>query len=292
MLSAPSISELVARAEADGKPLSEVILELETAASERGRDEIWEGMRAALRTMREAAERGTRSSVRSMGGLVEGCGRRVNALRLRGESILGEPMTSVVAKALAVAEVNAAMGRVVACPTAGSCGVVPGVILGLGGEQASEDDLVRALFTAAGVGYVIAQRATVSGAEGGCQAECGAASAMAAAAAVEIAGGSPRQAADAVAIALKSFLGLVCDPVAGLVEVPCIKRNASAAAVALVAAEMALAGIESVIPADEVIDAMGEIGRRLPLELRETARGGLAATPTGRLIAARFRADE
>ena len=194
-----------------------------------------------------------------------------------------------LARALAVSEVNARMGRIVAAPTAGSCGILPAVILTFAEEKAlDERTAVLGLWTASGIGMVIANQASLSGAEGGCQAECGSAAAMSAAAAGEMLGGSPRQAAEACAIALKAVLGLVCDPVAGLVEVPCIKRNASGAANALVAAELALAGITSAIPADEVIAAMRAVGSQMPASLRETAAGGLAATPTGREIARRL----
>jgi L-serine dehydratase len=177
------------------------------------------------------------------------------------------------------------MGRIVAAPTAGSCGIIPAVLVtAMEERQLSEESVVDSMFTAAGIGMVIANRASISGAEGGCQAECGSASAMAAAALTELLGGSPAQAADACAIALKNTLGLVCDPVAGLVEIPCIKRNAAGAANALVAAELALAGIESVIPVDEVIDAMREIGAGMSDSLKETAKGGLAGTPTAKRL--------
>ena len=194
-------------------------------------------------------------------------------------------MNKVAARAIAVAEVNASMGRIVAAPTAGACGVLPGVLLTVQEIlKASEEDMVMTLFTAAGIGMIIAERASISGAEGGCQAEIGAASAMAAGAAVELAGGRPEETSHAAAIALKNFLGLVCDPVAGLVEVPCIKRNAIGAMIAVTAAEMALAGIKSAIPLDEVIDTMASIGRLMPCSLKETAQGGLAISPTGQRI--------
>ena len=186
-------------------------------------------------------------------------------------------------KAIAVSENNARMGRIVAAPTAGSCGIIPAVLITIAEEyNIPERKVIMALFTSAAIGMVIANRASISGAEGGCQAECGSASAMAACAAVEMMGGTPKMVSNACAIALKSVLGLVCDPVGGLVEVPCIKRNASGAANALTAAEMALAGVESVIPADEVIDAMRSIGNLMPGVLKETAEGGLAATPTAK----------
>ena len=185
---------------------------------------------------------------------------------------------------MAVSNVNASMGRIVASPTAGSCGIIPELITIAEKMNKTDDYIINALFTAGAVGKVIAQNATLAGAEGGCQAECGSAGAMAAAAAVELSGGTPRQAGHAVAIVLKSIMGLVCDPVAGLVEVPCIKRNGMGAVHAILAADMALSGIESVIPPDEVIKAMGEIGRMMPEQLKETALGGLATTPTGKRI--------
>jgi L-serine dehydratase len=195
-------------------------------------------------------------------------------------------LKKAIAYAIAVGEANAAMGRICAAPTAGSSGVIPGVFFALLEEGIlSRADLPRALATAGAIGMVIASRASLSGAEGGCQAECGSAAAMAAGAVTDILGGSPDQTGHAVAICLKNMLGLVCDPVAGLVEVPCVKRNAGAAGQALVAVEMSLSGIESRIPVDEVIDAMDAVGRALPTKLRETAKGGLAVTPTGNKLA-------
>ena len=181
-----------------------------------------------------------------------------------------------------MSENNAAMGKIVAAPTAGSCGILPGAVVSMLDEgRCSREAAVMALFTAGAFGMVIAQNASIAGAEGGCQAECGSAAAMAAAALVELMGGTPQQCAHACAMAIKNQLGLVCDPVAGLVEIPCIKRNVSGVAIAFSSAEMALAGIESKIPADECIGAMREVGCSIPSALRETAKGGLAATPTG-----------
>ena len=209
----------------------------------------------------------------------------VKTLWAAGEELSsGGVLGGALYRALAVSELNAAMGRVVAAPTAGSCGILPAAVLTMQEKGCSERDCVMALFTASAVGMVITANASVAGAQGGCQAECGSAAAMAAAAIVELAGGSPRQAAHAVAIALKNILGLVCDPVAGLVEIPCIKRNASGVAGAFVAAELALAGIESAIPADEVIVAMKKVGDAMSPALKETAEGGLAATPTARRL--------
>ena len=190
---------------------------------------------------------------------------------------------------MAVLEVNASMGLIVAAPTAGSAGVVPGMMLALQEcYRISDQRIVDALFNAGAVGYLAMRNATVAGAVGGCQAEVGIASAMAASAAVELMGGDPQQCLDAASTVLMNMLGLVCDPVAGLVEVPCVKRNVIGAVNAVSAADMALAGIESRIPVDEVIDAMGEVGRRMPVEFRETALGGLAATPTGKAVKERM----
>lgn len=280
-----SYMDFVRQAEAEAEKIGEIVLREQELELEQPRERLLERMRENLLVMRESVQKGLKGDLRSFSGLSGGEAAKVEARRVRGESLMGERLSGTIAKALAVAEVNASMGKIVAAPTAGSCGVLPAVILTV--EEAlnlPEDAALLGLFTAAGLGMVIADRATVSGAEGGCQAEIGSAAGMAAAAAVEMAGGSPEATAHAAAIAMKSFLGLVCDPVAGLVEVPCIKRNATAATIALTAVEMALAGIKSAIPVDEVIDTMAEIGRQLPCSLRETAQGGLAASPTGRRI--------
>ncbi|HQD80372.1 MAG TPA: L-serine ammonia-lyase, iron-sulfur-dependent, subunit alpha [Bacillota bacterium] len=280
-----TLAELVEEASSRGVSVGAIVREREAEQSGRPEDDLDADMRERLGVMRSAVDRGL-AGVRSRSGLTGGDGPRMASARMNGETICGEPFDSALAYALAVAEVNASMGRIVAAPTAGSCGVLPGVLLSVG-ERLCMDDLalVEALFAAGGVGAVIERSSTLSGAAAGCQAECGSAAAMASAAAVQLAGGSPEACASAVAIAFKGLLGLVCDPVAGLVEVPCIKRNATSVAVALAAADMALAGIRSVIPADEVIEAMGSIGRALPPSLRETALGGLAVTPTGKKVA-------
>jgi L-serine dehydratase len=225
----------------------------------------------------------------SWSGLVGGDARR---LLEASPSLSGEFMTEVMAEALKQAESNACMRVIVAAPTAGSCGVMPAVLIPLHRAGAKEDDIINALTVAAGVGQVIARKASISGAEGGCQAEIGSASAMAAAAVVMLEGGSPQQMAHALAMALKNLLGLVCDPVAGLVEVPCVKRNVIGAVNAISCAQMALAGIESRIPADEVIDAMRRIGNLMSPTLRETGQGGLAATPTGCAISKKLFHNE
>ena len=194
-------------------------------------------------------------------------------------------MSKAISRALAVAGCNASMGKIVAAPTAGSCGVLPGCLVSLYEDRGfPEKDLVMAMFTAGAVGMVIANRSSLAGAQGGCQAECGSASAMAAAALVEVMGGTPQQCSDACAMAISNQMGLVCDPVAGLVEIPCIKRNVSSLMIAFSSADMALAGIQAKIPADECMDAMREVGEALPNTLKETAKGGLATTPTGQML--------
>lgn len=270
--------------------IGEVVLVEQAEESEKTESELRERMRLNLDVMREAVHTGLTEERRSLSGLVGGDAAKVNVRWKSGKSLTGDRIAGAIARALAVAEVNATMGKIVASPTAGSCGVLPAVLLTV--EESlgcTEEELVTALFTAAGVGMVIADRANVSGAEGGCQAEIGSAAGMAAAAAVELAGGTPTQTANAAAIAMKSLLGLVCDPIAGLVEVPCVKRNATAATMALAAAEMALAGVNSKVPLDEVIDAMGEVGKQMPCSLRETAQGGLAVSKTGRRVKADFQ---
>ncbi len=235
--------------------------------------------------MGECIEPGCDPGLRSTSGLTGGSAAKMRAVSEGGKSLTGSVISGALYRALAVSELNASMGRIVAAPTAGSCGILPAAVLTMQAERdLSERECVMALFTASAVGMVIANNACLAGAQGGCQAECGSASAMAAAAIVELAGGSPKMITHAVAIALKNILGLVCDPVAGLVEIPCIKRNASGVAGAFVAAEMALAGIRSAIPADEVIWAMKKVGDSMPQSLRETAEGGLAATPTGQRL--------
>lgn len=285
MISFKSVADLLALAEAGGKSLSDIVWQWECERSERPPAEVWADMRQRLLVMREAAQSGLASREKSFSGLVGGEAHRLAA----SQELLGPTAGLAAAYALAVSEVNASMGKIVACPTAGSCGIVPGAILAVADHLGyGEDILVRSLFTAAGIGEIIATNATVAGAVGGCQAECGSAAGMAAAAVVEILGGKPRQSADALALAMKNMHGLACDPVAGLVEVPCVKRNAFAAVHSLVAAQMALAGIASVIPADEVIEAMHRIGQAMPCALKETAEGGLAKTPTGLKITARL----
>ncbi len=239
-------------------------------------------MKASLTVMKESVAAGMNPDTRSVSGLTGGDAYKMQQAVDAKRNICGKVFGNALAKGLAVSETNACMGRIVAAPTAGSCGIIPATLLTIAEDRDIDDDsLTMGLITASGIGMVIANKATLAGAEGGCQAECGAASAMAAAAITEICGGTPQMAAHACAIAIKNILGLVCDPVAGLVEIPCIKRNAMGAANALTAAELALAGIASAIPADEAILAMKKVGDTMSPALRETADGGLAATPTG-----------
>lgn len=281
MLEYGSISELVSAALESGKSISEVVIEDQAEQLEMPFSELYRRMEQRLAVMEAAVKSGMNPNLKSTSGLTGGDAARLWEYAKAG-GITGGFMNRAMARALAVSEENAAMGKIVAAPTAGSCGILPGTIVSLLEEgRCTRDAAVMSLFTAGAFGIVIASRATIAGAEGGCQAECGSASAMAAAAVVEIMGGSAGQCANACAMAIKNQLGLVCDPVAGLVEIPCIKRNVSGVVIAFSAAEMALAGIESKIPADECIDAMRDVGSSMPCALKETARGGLAATPTG-----------
>lgn len=278
-----TIDELINFAEKQNQKISTIVKEKKAKEQGLSEKELTNKMEKIYEVMKQAADRGTSKEVSSISGITGGEGYKLWKAAKKGLS--GFNILKASARAMAVSNVNASMGKIVAAPTAGSCGIIPGVLITVAEElKKRNEEVVDALFTAAAVGEIIAKNATLAGAEGGCQAECGSASAMAAAAVVELAGGSPRQAGHAVAFALKAVMGMVCDPVAGLVEVPCIKRNGMGAAQALLAADMALAEIESLIPPDEVIKAMGEVGCMLPQQLRETALGGLAATPTGKEI--------
>lgn len=284
-----SVAALVAEAEVRGEKLGQVVRRREAAELNVSEEYLNRDLASKVQVMREAVEQGLNQRQVSKTGL---SGQDAARLNLEQGGLFGPAFARLVARAIAVAEVNARMGKIVAAPTAGSCGVLPAVLFTVAeGVGAADEEVIDALFTAGGIGMIIASRASISGAEGGCQAEVGSAAAMAAAAAVELAGGTPGQAAHAAAMAIKNLLGLVCDPVAGLVEVPCIKRNAAGAVIAAMAAEMSLAGIESKIPVDEVIDAMKRVGGAMPCSLRETAEGGLAATPTGQRLARRWKGD-
>jgi L-serine dehydratase len=279
-----SMRELTAAAGEQDKALWEVVLETDMKDRGVARADSMGKMADAWHAMLEASDSYT-GQRRSLSGLVGGQGAQMREFAAQHETIGGSFTAAVMAEALAMGESNACMRRIVAAPTAGACGVLPAVLIPMyRKENLSEERMLEAMFVASGIGAVIAYRACISGAAGGCQAEIGSASAMAAGALVTLREGTPDQVSQAVAMALKNMMGLVCDPVAGLVEVPCVKRNVGGAMNAIAAADMALAGITSRVPADEVIDAMGEVGRRLPVEFRETALGGLAVTPTGKAV--------
>lgn len=285
-----SIKEMVDAANESGKPLSELVIETEVANSGVPRTEVWDKMKRNLNTMRQAVTKGeTGEGVHSPTGLTGGEAVKIREYRKNHRTLSGDTMMGAVQAAMATSEVNASLGVICATPTAGSAGTLPGVIEALQ-ERLDLDEaaLIRFLFTAGGLGLVIANHAGIAGATGGCQAEVGSASAMGAAAAVEAAGGTPQQSAEALSIAISNLLGLVCDPIAGLVEIPCVKRNAIGTANALVAADLALAGCVSKIPADECIMALDKVGKQMPTSLRETGLGGLAGTPTGQAIKAKI----
>lgn len=289
MLKYESIRELTRAAESRGVKLSELVLADQAEALEQSREKLYERMRENFQVMRQSVAAGQKPDQRSMSGLTGGEGYKMLRYAENGGGLCGPFLAGAISRAMAVAGCNASMGRIVAAPTAGSCGILPGCLVSLYEERGfPERDVVMSMFTAGAVGMVIAARAGVSGAQGGCQAECGSASAMAAASLTELMGGSPAQCADACAVALASQMGLVCDPVAGLVEIPCIKRNVSGLMIAFSSADMALAGVGSMIPADECIEAMARVGAALPESLRETAEGGLASTPTGRELRRRI----
>jgi L-serine dehydratase len=279
-----SLSEAIHDAESSGKTLAEVAIDKEARDQGRSPADIRASLKRALDVMRDAIGDGLTGDLYSASGLVGGDAAKL----MNGPPgpLAATPFRDILARALAVQEVNAAMGVIVAAPTAGGAGVLPAVMTGLAkANSISDEELVDGLATAGLIGAVIAERASLSGAEGGCQAETGAAAGMAAGAATEMLGGSPKQVGHAVALTMQGMLGLVCDPLGGLVELPCVFRNATGSAIALAGIEMAMAGITFAIPVDEVIDVMGEIGREMDVRYRETAGGGLAATPTGRRLA-------
>ena len=278
-----SIEELVSDATIKNLPISELVIQAECNDMNVSRNDVWRKMKHNLDTMRLAVSRGAHGiGVHSKTGLTGGDAVKIKDYRKSHKTLSGDMIMSAVQSAIATNEVNAAMGVICATPTAGSSGTLPGVLFTLEKRLGlDEEQMVR-------FGMVIANNACIAGATGGCQAEVGSASGMGAAAAVEVAGGTPKQSANAMAIAISNLLGLVCDPIAGLVEVPCINRNAIGSSNALISADMALAGCESMIPADEVISAMDKVGKNMPESLRETGIGGLAGTPTGQEIRMRI----
>jgi len=279
-----ALADAIKDAEREGKSLAQVALAAESRDQARPIKDIRAALQRALDVMRSAIEKGLVGDLYSASGLVGGDAAK---LRTNAKGPLAQtPFRDILTRALAVQEVNAAMGVIVAAPTAGGAGVLPAILTGLAkAKSVSDEKVVDGLATAGLIGAVVAERASLSGAEGGCQAETGAAAGMAAGAATEMLGGTPSQVGHAVALTMQGTLGLVCDPLGGLVELPCVFRNATGSAIALAGIEMALAGITFAIPVDEVIDVMGEIGREMDVRYRETAGGGLAATPTGRRLA-------
>lgn len=279
---ARSGEELLKICEEEGISLSEYAIRYEMENRDISREELFERMRKNLKVMQKSAREGMDKEVYSVSGLIGGDAYKLRKYFEKGESLTGNTMVLAMAMALSSSEVNAAMGKIVACPTAGSCGILPAVMLTAGEKlNKTEDELIQGLFASSAVGIIIGMNATMAGAEGGCQAECGSASAMGAAAVVEMMGGTPKMSLDAAAIVFKNVLGLVCDPVAGLVEIPCAKRNASGVVSALCTADLVMAGVESKIPFDDALSAMYKVGKSLPPSLRETALGGVAITKAG-----------
>jgi len=287
-----NVKTLIAEAEERSVPLHRIIIENEAALTDVSEDEVVARIGRYFDVMHESAVRALGTPQKMNPDYISGQSSRQFEYS-KGKTLAGTLMNRIMSMALSCCEVNAGMSRICAAPTAGACGILPAVIIGLGEALgSSREEQINALLTASGFGAIIAKNATISGAEGGCQAECGAAGAMAAAAAVYLAGGTPAMCANALAIALMNCLGLVCDPVAGVVQLPCSFRNASQTANALISADMALAGQSSVIPADEVIDAMMQIGRALPSALKETALGGISATPTAKKLEEQLQSTE
>ena len=274
-------AELLSLCKEYDKPISQIMMDRECEMTEKPLDEIRSRMAVSLQFMKDATKEAINQPSQSMGGLIGGESRKLSDLQSSGKNIAGNLISKAIAYSMGVLEVNASMGLIVAAPTAGSSGVIPGVLLALQEEyDFTDDQIIDALFTCSAIGYLAMLNATVAGAVGGCQAEIGVAAAMAAAAVVELMGGTPEQCTDAASTVLMNMLGLVCDPVGGLVEYPCQNRNASGASNAIVAAEISLAGIHQLIPLDEMMDIMYTVGKKLPAELRETALGGCALSPS------------
>lgn len=288
-----SIADLVSAAEKENVRISDLVIKEQAEARECSVEEMYNKMYKSFKVMIEAVEKGIVKDSRSVSGLTGGSAWKMREQVSAGKNICGPVFGNAMIMALAVSETNACMGKIVAAPTAGSCGILPAAILSvMDDRKIPEKDVVMSMFTASAIGLVAANKASIAGAEGGCQAECGVGSAMAAAAVTEMCGGTPQMVSDACAIAIKNILGLVCDPVAGLVEIPCIKRNAMGTANAFTAAELALAGITSAIPADETLWAMKKVGDSMSSALKETGEGGLAATPTGKRLKVQVFGEE
>ena len=282
-------SELLYLCNKENKKISDIVIEKEMKLSNSSLEEVIGIMKETFKVMEKSATEALNKEVRSVSGLTGGNAKKVEEYRNSRKTLSGVFINSAMSKALSTSEVNASMGKVCAAPTAGASGILPSAILSAKEKLESDDDTtIRGLFVAAGIGEIVAKNATVSGAEGGCQAECGVAAAMAAAGIVEMAGGTPQMSLDAAGFALINIMGLVCDPIAGLVEYPCSLRNASGVVNALISADMAMAEVESLVPFDEVVEALYKVGKALPESLRETALGGIAATPTGKELSRRL----
>lgn len=278
--------QLLEMADAQKVPIHEIVIENEMKNSDISRAEVMDNMKERYGIMFSSAERALDQPLTMEDSLITGIASMQYRYSQSGDTLCGRFINTVMARALSCSEVNASMGKICAMPTAGSCGIVPAVLISVGEKyEKTQEDVINALITASGLGTVVVENATVAGSEGGCQAECGVAAAMAAAGAVELSGGTPAMAMEAFSLALINIMGLVCDPVAGLVQIPCAQRNASQAVNALLSADLALGGMKFPIPTDEVIDAMFKVGKLLPIQLRETAMGGIAATETGKAIA-------
>ncbi|MDR7855801.1 L-serine ammonia-lyase, iron-sulfur-dependent, subunit alpha [Tissierella sp.] len=282
--------ELLKLCNENNKKISEIVIEKELANSDISYDELIERMKETLDVMKNSATSALNREIISVSGLTGGDSKKVEEYKNSGKTLTGTLIISAMAKALSTSEINASMGRIVAAPTAGASGIVPSALLSAQEKlNLTDEQLLMGLFAAAGIGEIVAKNATVSGAEGGCQAECGTAAAMAAAAIVEMAGGNPEASFAAAAFSLVNIMGLVCDPIGGLVEYPCALRNASGVVNALISADLALAGVKSLVPFDEVVDAMYRVGKMMPEALRETALGGVATTATGEEIRRRLQ---
>lgn len=277
--------EVLEQCNSGNKKISDIVMERDIISLEITREDLVAKMEEVLSVMKASAIEALDKDIMSVSGLTGGNSKKIEDYKNSSKTLSGEFLNGAMAKAFSTSEVNASMGRVVAAPTAGASGIMPSAILSAQQKlNLTDDDMIRGLFTASGIGEICAKNATISGAEGGCQAECGVAAAMAAGAIVEMAGGTPEASFVAASFALTNIMGLVCDPIGGLVEYPCALRNASGVVNAFISADMALAGVQSLIPFDEVVEAMYKVGKALPESLRETAKGGLAITPTAKRL--------
>lgn len=281
--------ELIKLCTEKNKHISDIVIEKALLNEDITYDDFMRNMKNVYETMNISANEGLDKEIISISGLTGGNAKLVEDYRKNNKTVSGDFVNKAMARALSTSELNAAMGRIVAAPTAGASGILPGIISSLKDRfELTEEEIINGLLNSSAIGEIVAKNATISGAEGGCQAECGTASSMAASAIVEMLGGTPEQCIHAASFALINIMGLICDPVAGLVEFPCALRNASGVTNALISADLALAGVKSLIPFDEVVDAMFDVGRAMPASLRETALGGIASSPTGEDIKRRI----